>query len=72
MKSVRPRIAVSNWVHDDILARLAAIGEVDANRTRTPWPRAELTRRAAAADALLAFMTTTSMPIFSPRARGSR
>jgi phosphonate dehydrogenase len=57
MKSVRPRIAVSNWVHDDILARLAAIGEVDANRTRTPWPRAELTRRAAAADALLAFMT---------------
>lgn len=56
MKPGRPRIVVSNWVHEDALARLAAIGEVDANRTRAPWPRAQLTSRAAAADALLAFM----------------
>ena len=34
MKPGRPRIVVSNWVHEDALARLAAIGEVDANRTR--------------------------------------
>lgn len=57
MKPERPRIVVSNWVHDDVLGRLGAIGEVDANRTRTPWPREELTKRAALADALLAFMT---------------
>jgi len=52
----RPRIIVSNWVHDEVLERLAAIGDVDANRTLEPWPRAELIARAAAADALLAFM----------------
>jgi len=53
----RPRIVVSNWVHDDVLTRLAAIGEVDANRRRAPWTRRELIGRAAASDALLAFMT---------------
>jgi len=57
MKPERPRIVVSNWVHEDVLGRLAAIGEVDANRTRAPWSRQELTKRAASADALLAFMT---------------
>lgn len=34
MKSARPRIVVSNWVHDEVIARLAALGEVRANRTR--------------------------------------
>lgn len=57
MKGGRPRIVVSNWVHDDVLARLAALGEVEANHTRMPWSRRELTERAASADALLAFMT---------------
>jgi len=57
MKPRRPRIVISNWVHEDVLARLAAIGEVDANRTRTPWSRGQLTKCAASADALLAFMT---------------
>lgn len=57
MTPIRPRIVVSGWVHDDVLARLAEIGEVDANRRRATWSREELTRRAAKADALLAFMT---------------
>jgi phosphonate dehydrogenase len=57
MTGRRPRIVVSNWVHDDVLARLAALGEVEANHTRMPWSRRELTERAASADALLAFMT---------------
>src|SRR5262245_20857643 len=52
-----PRIVVSNWVHDDVLERLAAVGEVDANRRRAPWPRGQLLERTAGADALLAFMT---------------
>lgn len=57
MTGRRQRIVVSNWVHDDVLARLAALGEVEANHTRMPWSRRELTERAASADALLAFMT---------------
>lgn len=51
-----PRIVISNWVHDEVIARLEAIGDVDANRRRTPWSARELARRCADADALLAFM----------------
>jgi phosphonate dehydrogenase len=51
-----PRIAISNWVHDAVNARLRSIGEVDANGSRTPWSAAELAAHAAEADALLAFM----------------
>jgi phosphonate dehydrogenase len=54
---MRPRILVTNWVHDDVLARLAQHGEVDANPTREPWTREEVLARAVDADALLAFMT---------------
>lgn len=54
---MRPRILVTNWVHDEVLARLAQHGEVEANATRAPWPREEVLARAAGADALLAFMT---------------
>jgi phosphonate dehydrogenase len=56
MISRQPRILVTNWAHAETLARLAAIGVVDANPNRTVWPRAELQRRAAEADAMLAFM----------------
>ncbi|MBM3527191.1 MAG: hydroxyacid dehydrogenase [Alphaproteobacteria bacterium] len=52
-----PRIVVTNWVHDAVLTRLAALGEIDANRTREPWPREEVLRRARDADAVLAFMS---------------
>ena len=38
-------------------ARLSSLGDVDANDTRTPWPRDEVMRRAEKADAILAFMT---------------
>jgi len=50
------RILVTNWVHAETLERLSAIGSVDANPNRTAWSRAELQRRAADADAILAFM----------------
>ena len=56
MTTKTPRIVISNWVHDEVVARLRAIGDVDANRRRVPWPAQELVRRAAEADALLAFM----------------
>jgi phosphonate dehydrogenase len=53
---IKPRIVVSNWVHEEVLARLAAVGEVDANRRRVPWSPRELAKRLADAQALLAFM----------------
>jgi phosphonate dehydrogenase len=52
----KPRIAVSNWVHDEVLERLAELGDVDANRRPVPWSAQELAKRAGPADALMAFM----------------
>ncbi len=54
---MRPRILVTHWIHDEVLAALRAIGDVDANAAREPWPLEEVLRRAAQADAMLAFMT---------------
>lgn len=52
----RPRILVTNWAYPATLQKLAAIGTVDANPDRTVWPRGEIVRRAAEADAIMAFM----------------
>jgi phosphonate dehydrogenase len=52
-----PFILVTNWVHDAVLTRLSAIGAVEVNRERAPWPRAEVLRRARKAAAVLAFMS---------------
>lgn len=54
---MRPRILVTNWVHEATLQRLSLLGDVDANETRTPWPRDEVIRRAEESDAILGFMT---------------
>lgn len=51
-----PRILVTSWAFPETLHRLGACGAVDANPDRTPWPEAEIIRRAAQADAMLAFM----------------
>ena len=53
----KPRILVTNRIHDDVRDVLAAHGEVDVNGDSEPWPQAEVIRRARAADAILAFMT---------------
>lgn len=55
--TMRPRILVTNWVHETTLQQLSLLGDVDANDTRTPWPRDEVMRRAEKADAIFAFMT---------------
>ena len=54
--NARPRILVTNWVHEATLQQLALLGDVDVNETRMPWPREEVMRRAEKADAILAFM----------------
>ena len=54
---MRPKVVVTNWVHPEVVAVLAAAAEVDANMTREPWSIDEVQRRARDADAILAFMT---------------
>ncbi|MGE3990440.1 MAG: phosphonate dehydrogenase [Pseudorhodoplanes sp.] len=54
---MRPRILVTNWVHETTLQQLSLLGDIDANETRMPWPREQIIRRAEQADAILAFMT---------------
>lgn len=51
-----PRILVTHWVEEEVLDLLATVGEVEANRTRHTWPRAELRERAADKHAIMAFM----------------
>jgi phosphonate dehydrogenase len=52
----RPRVLVTNWVHEPVLARLSEQCEVEANPHRTPWTVDEVRQRAAGCDAMLAFM----------------
>jgi phosphonate dehydrogenase len=57
MSVMRPRILVTNWVHDATLQRLSLLGDVENNEGRKPWPQDEVMKRAEKAHALLAFMT---------------
>jgi phosphonate dehydrogenase len=68
--TMRPRILVTNWVHEATLQQLSLLGDVDANESRAPWPRDEVMRRAEKADAILAFMTAASTRPFSHVASG--
>ncbi len=57
MSVMRPRILVTNWVHDATLQRLSLFGDVESNEGRDPWPQDEIMRRGEKADAIMAFMT---------------
>ena len=57
MKQDAPLIVVTNQAHPDALALLGGFARIDANAGEAPWPQAELLRRAAVADGMLAFMT---------------
>lgn len=52
----RPKVVVTNWVHDEVLDFLNTRFSVDANRGREPWSDWDLRRRTADAEALMAFM----------------
>lgn len=56
MKS-RPSIVVTNRIHEEVAVRLSRHGDVDVNAGTEPWPRDELARRLAGADAMMGFMT---------------
>ena len=58
MTTRKPKIVITNWIHDDILAEIEKFAVCIANRDRTtPWSREDILERGADADALLAFMT---------------
>ena len=69
---MRPRILVTNWVHEATLQQLSLLGDVDSNETRSPWPRDEVMRRAEKADAILAFMTDCIDAAFLARCKRLR
>ncbi len=50
-------IVVTNPVHAEVAARLAALGSVDINPSQDPWSPAELAERLDHATVLLGFMT---------------
>jgi phosphonate dehydrogenase len=52
----RPRIVVTQPVHETVLQQLRQHGEVTMNPGPEPWPEAELHRHLAEADAMMAFM----------------
>jgi phosphonate dehydrogenase len=50
------RIVLTHRVHEEVLEYLAPCGEIIANQTAEMLPREEVTRRAASAEAVMAFM----------------
>lgn len=50
------QIVLTHRVHEEVLEYLAPCGELVANQTAETLPREEVTRRAANADAMMAFM----------------
>jgi phosphonate dehydrogenase len=50
------RIVLTHRVHEEVLEYLAPCGELVANQTAETLPREEVTRRAASAEAVMAFM----------------
>lgn len=52
-----PKIVITNRVHDEVLARLAAHGTVQMNPAIEPWSPQELANLLADAGAMMGFMT---------------
>ncbi|MDO8375382.1 MAG: NAD(P)-dependent oxidoreductase [Polaromonas sp.] len=55
--SKRPKILVTQRIHEEVQRRLSAHGELDMNTSPEPWPASEVMRRAAQATAIMGFMT---------------
>lgn len=52
----KPKVILTHWVHPEIVEMLQEKAEVIANPSRKTLPRKELLKKAADADALMAFM----------------
>lgn len=55
--SKRPKILVTQRIHEEVQRRLSVHGELDMNNSPEPWPPSEVIRRAAQATAIMGFMT---------------
>jgi phosphonate dehydrogenase len=55
--NTRPKILVTQRIHQEVQQRLAVHGDIDMNPGSDPWPQSEVTRRAAPSTALMGFMT---------------
>lgn len=53
----RPKILITQRIHEEVQHRLAGYGDLDMNNTSEVWPQAEVFRRAADASAMMGFMT---------------
>jgi phosphonate dehydrogenase len=56
MSGTRPIVAVTHWVHPEVLTFLAHHFQVVANQTDEAWPRAEVLARCRDADGAMMFM----------------
>jgi phosphonate dehydrogenase len=55
--SARPKILVTQRIHEEVQQRLAAHGDLDMNPGPDPWPPSEVIGRASQSTALMGFMT---------------
>lgn len=55
--SKRPKILVTQRIHEEVQRRLSVHGDLDINNSPEPWPQSEVIRRAAQATAIMGFMT---------------
>lgn len=53
----RPKILITQRIHEEVQHRLTAYGDLDMNNTSEVWPQAEVLRRATDASAMMGFMT---------------
>ena len=54
---MKPRVLVTQPLHDEVLASLKAFADVDMNPGPHPWPEDEIARRLATVHGWIAFMT---------------
>lgn len=54
---MKPKVVITNWVHQEVIGRLAEKCNVVPNETRERPPREEILKRARDADAIMTFMT---------------
>jgi phosphonate dehydrogenase len=54
---IKPKVVITNWVHPEVIDRLAEQCDVVPNETQERPPREEILKRARDADAIMTFMT---------------
>jgi phosphonate dehydrogenase len=69
---MRPKVVITEWVHPEVIHLLEQFCEVVPNQSRETLSRIEILRRAASADAVMAFMTDSIDDAFLAACPGLR